>query len=667
MTTTVDRGTGIGPLGERSARWVVAVVLLVWLAAPYWPYLVDDALISAAYAEEWVSSGELRWTTGEVVEGYSNFLMVAWLALMALADLDLAKWAQLSSLGFGVSTLALLTALLPRGWGGTLTLLAVAAWAPLNYWSVQAMETTLYTLLLVSAWALTMVGGRVWPLALGVAALASLTRPEGLAHLLLIAATGLLKDNRNGTSALGAIGIVYLLIVYHAVRYSHYGSFWPTSVLVKISGVPLGTHGLAQLAGDAVPFLGVMVVALASLSFPRSPRLALAAVPMLVQSAVLVRASGDWMLWSRITMPGFLASLAAAAVLTGPARPTGRRLAFALGGAVLGCSLVSSGFASFALDQRIPLNPRAAYRSYTQGLDTPVAEDVVWAAWNVGSGDRLMAIDAGILGNMEELRFVDLRGLTHRPSAQATAERRMEPWFRDQVTSEPPAIEWIRLAEWDRPTPPPVPDYLFEQFELAGQVQYENGSTWWYSSTDRRGNAVLAARRLELLYKRYPSQPFLARHAAVALRAAGRVGDAIRLSEASRARWPREPIFAGAPENLTMLGSSAPLSWVEGRGFALYWNAKIWSVPLSREDVQSAVVYLDQDQAGDQPAQARLSLSGGCSWEREVSVSEPIGIKLQSIPCVDNGPSTITVQFLNDESRGDEDRNLYVRLELARY
>jgi hypothetical protein len=49
------------------ATWVVAGVLLLWLASPYWPRQLEDVFIVLAYAREWWTSGTLRWSSGEVV------------------------------------------------------------------------------------------------------------------------------------------------------------------------------------------------------------------------------------------------------------------------------------------------------------------------------------------------------------------------------------------------------------------------------------------------------------------------------------------------------------------------------------------------------------------------------------------------------------------------
>ena len=59
------------------ARWLMAIAVFVWLGARHWPETVDDTVISINYARQWAEGHGLTWTTGERVEGYSNFLLVA--------------------------------------------------------------------------------------------------------------------------------------------------------------------------------------------------------------------------------------------------------------------------------------------------------------------------------------------------------------------------------------------------------------------------------------------------------------------------------------------------------------------------------------------------------------------------------------------------------------
>ena len=59
---------------------VVALPVLLLHAFHYMPYMSDDSLIVARYAERLIEGRGLTWTDGERVEGYSNLL---WVLLIA--------------------------------------------------------------------------------------------------------------------------------------------------------------------------------------------------------------------------------------------------------------------------------------------------------------------------------------------------------------------------------------------------------------------------------------------------------------------------------------------------------------------------------------------------------------------------------------------------------
>ncbi len=130
---------------------MVAFAVMVRLAAPFWPGQIDDVFISLAYAWEWVEHGALQWSTGERVEGYSNFLLVVLLAAGARIGLDgglFAKWIELIA---ATGLLLAFWARAPRDVRGFAVLLALATWAPFSYWAVMGLETMLFALLLVVA------------------------------------------------------------------------------------------------------------------------------------------------------------------------------------------------------------------------------------------------------------------------------------------------------------------------------------------------------------------------------------------------------------------------------------------------------------------------------------------------------------------------------------
>ena len=613
-------------------RWGLACALLVWVAAPAWPEVVDDVYISAAYAHEWVEHGRLQWTTGEVVEGYSNLLMVAAMAGLVWLDLDVGLWAQILAMGCGAGVLALLSALLPRGAGGSLALLAVAGWAPLAWWSAQGMETTLYALLLSLAWVGAIRGGAATGWGVLAACLASLTRPEGAAHLLAVLAMGLRAWGGPWSMPAPALAGLLGLVGTHVLRVQHFGELWPTSALVKVAGVPWGLHGLAQLGGDLVSLAGPAVAVGAALVWRSQRRVLLALAPLAIQALVLVRASGDWMTWGRLTLPGALASLVALAVLLPPARPTPLRALLGGLGLLAGVVLAPVGYGRFDLDLRAPPTWARVREAWTHGLYTPVADDVAFAAWHLAEGASLATDRPGLLSHLSGIHL---------------------------VRSADENVDWRRVVGLAG-APPSVPD----GFHSLATVEYTTRTSTWRADTEARAGAALASTRLKEVYRRFPSHPELAREAAVALSAAGRLEEASAIARRAGRRWPHEALLAAAPESLFFVGGTAPRTWVEGRGFGLFWSAELWSRPLTAVELAGAVVHLDQDAAGAQPARVRLSLLGACEGSAEVDVGGPLSLPLSSLGGGGSaGPGELRVAFLNDAVEDGADRNVYVWVE----
>ena len=69
--------------------FVACVVVSSLHAAYYYPFLSDDSLISARYAQRLLDGHGLTWTDGKPVEGYSNLLWLLFTALLGAVGVDL--------------------------------------------------------------------------------------------------------------------------------------------------------------------------------------------------------------------------------------------------------------------------------------------------------------------------------------------------------------------------------------------------------------------------------------------------------------------------------------------------------------------------------------------------------------------------------------------------
>ena len=87
----------------------LCVFALIWAWQLRW--LSDDAFISFRYARNWVDGHGLVFNHGERVEGYTNFLWVAMLAIPNLIGLDIPTMAVLFCLASQIGVLIMTTRL----------------------------------------------------------------------------------------------------------------------------------------------------------------------------------------------------------------------------------------------------------------------------------------------------------------------------------------------------------------------------------------------------------------------------------------------------------------------------------------------------------------------------------------------------------------------------
>lgn len=640
------------------ARWLLAIAVFVWLGARHWPETVDDTVISINYARQWAEGHGLTWTSGERVEGYSNFLLVALLAAGIRLGADAALLAQGISVAAVVATLGVLSARLPRTAAGTAALLALAASGSLDYWGMIGLEGPLFGLLLGLGWA--RVASGTWGSGVALLALASVTRPEGPLYLGL-ALLARLRGARRWSEGDGlAVGSLALVLAYHATRVAWFGAFWPTPYLVKVLSVPWTRYGFAQVIGDlalAAPVLGALALA----SRLTRPQAGLALLPLLAQALLLWRASGDWMTHGRLILPGLIATSITWASLGTTRAPSAPRAVVGFALVLIAGVWMPTGYGQITLTPRqIPTLDEVS-RSLTRGLDTPLSEDVVWAARNVPSGDRVMAIDAGMLGAIPELKLIDSRGLVHRGFAEAAAARDEERFMRALVADPATCPEWMRIANWDGAPLPALPDWLGARYKLRVEVRYGPARVGWYATHDRVADADTARRRLDALWSAFPSQPLLTWHAALIRAEIGDMEGAMSIAADGHRRWPKAPRFAEAPASLSFPTGPFGLDHVLGRGAGLYWNAELRSRPVSAEEIRDTRLRLDVDAPGAEGAEARVSWQTPCGetssvvWVRAPEVVAPPS-------CEVRGVTRVQVAFTNDASGPAGDRNLFATL-----
>jgi hypothetical protein len=418
-------------------------------AVLYGRWIVDDAAITFAYARSIATgAGPVLQPGAEAVEGYSN---PAWLALLVLG-----RWLGLFDRGawFGVPDHVAFPKVLALGLVAgvfaccytaasaltrrpvLVTILAglvTAAVPSFVIWTVSGLENAL---LAVAATGLAAVlvravaGDRLYAVATPVwcgllAALAALTRPDGLVHVAAFPLVALLLLRRADLArAVRSVALSVLVFAvpvgaYLAWRLATFGEYLPNTAIAKSQGLPgvaaaLRPAELVASVGWPAALLAVAAVG-AVVARPGSR----AFVALLVPLALAVLAFGvlepDWMGQLRFATPvwplGALAGIAAAVVvapaLSARAQAVGAVLA--VGAALVsGLALVDSARA-FRAAPTAPLclvaqNTGNAINSYADVVDVP---DPV-----------LLAPDIGGAALVSDLRVVDVAGLADRRIAR---------------------------------------------------------------------------------------------------------------------------------------------------------------------------------------------------------------------------------------------------------
>jgi hypothetical protein len=233
-------------------RWVLvalaglAVVACVLFAVPG-AWVVDDAAIAWSFSRNWAQGhGLVAWAGGERVEGYSDFL---WVALVAVGEaLGVESWYTAKALGaaFTVATLPLLYriagALAPRTpvVAGLAAAAVFAVDTQVSVFGASGLENALFTFLLAAGIWGTLEEARTqrapWSsLAfLGIA----LTRPEGIVYAALAGGAALLwteRDRRGAGRIAGWLALFWVpFLAYHAVRYTYFAWPFPMTYYAKV-------------------------------------------------------------------------------------------------------------------------------------------------------------------------------------------------------------------------------------------------------------------------------------------------------------------------------------------------------------------------------------------------------------------------------------------------
>jgi arabinofuranosyltransferase len=415
------------------ALLVAAAAWMAWLAV----YQVDDAFIVYRYARSLGRGDGFVFNPGERVEGVTCFLWTLALAPLSAAGAPLPRVAPWLTALAGLTCLALVARRHAESEGRDRVALRdvlppalLAATPAFTYWSVGALETVPYALLLTLAarrHAQETRSGAGWASAawLGIA---GLVRPE--TPLVVAALAADRARSRGAVATVRWVGVVAaILLPFLLLRRAYFGSWLPNTYYAKADApLPvLVANGLDYMrgctasivpsfgaSGGAFVVLGALVLA-ALLAFAwRRPALLAEAIVVLAVTAAVVVEGGDWMVLYRFWVPALpcLAVIAGAALVR---LSSWRRWGTAAATLVV-VAVVANGLTTGVRERNggrgllvNAIGYRHAHREVARFLNEHAA-----------AGDAVALMDVGMIGwEADRLRVIDITGLTDHDIAHA--------------------------------------------------------------------------------------------------------------------------------------------------------------------------------------------------------------------------------------------------------
>ena len=381
------------------APWLGAVCVLGLGAASY-PFTVDDAYITARYAEQICAGNGYAFSGSLPSDGVTGPLWLVPGLVACVLGLDPLWVAKLLGLALSACGAAVPVAALRRRAGGRIAAWVAAALigvqSSLAIWGVAGLETGAATCAMSVAVvaALRRPTPGAWRVGGGICALAWL-RPElALASGVLLAFVWL-RDRKVGQRAFVAACAGAASVVLW--RLSMFDHALPLSLAAKPAELD---HGLAYSLRSALLVSGVgglLLVASAAVRGGRDGRML--AWLLLAHWTALVLCGGDWMPGFRLAAP-LLPAYGLAAGL-GLSRLRGTRPQRLVASVALCSALLATGLESWSsiVDARASAQPRLqvgpALLSFLAEQPGPVA-----------------LVDIGFLGRGSDREVLDLGGLT---------------------------------------------------------------------------------------------------------------------------------------------------------------------------------------------------------------------------------------------------------------
>lgn len=254
--------------------WLVASLVLLVRALPTWDTVVDDAYITARYAEQLAAGNGLVYNAGQPpVEGYTN---LAWtLMLGGLRLLGAPAHEAMIGLGFGWAVLGLLGMVLlsdvlldrPKAaWLPAVPALALAATPHYAVVATNGLETPQFLAwATLSIWGVWVSKGHWrWLAGLALGGLCAV-RPEGVAvagGVVLLDLIERRRDWKSPSTWAPLFGVVAVFVPLELWRWSVYGAWVPNTGPAKANMTWSAALKLNSkyVGGDADFWIGALIL-----------------------------------------------------------------------------------------------------------------------------------------------------------------------------------------------------------------------------------------------------------------------------------------------------------------------------------------------------------------------------------------------------------------------
>jgi arabinofuranosyltransferase len=420
------------PKNSRTWLFIAICVFFLLHAAQYWSWVEDDVFITLRYADNLADGKGLVYNEGQRVEGFSNLAWVLLAAGAQLAGADPLFVLRLSGLIGGLACL-LIAWLMARRLspeGGVELLLAplFLAFGPiLARHSVSGLETTAYAMCF-SFCLLTIISGaetrRRFVLGLSSLCMLIVLRPEGAVFglLLLIIARGGSLGRRPAWIVFGLA-----LAVFLAWRWWYFGTLLPNTFYFKMTGGESAIRSGIRYTREFLHYngggilVGFSLVLLLSRHAASNIRRILPIIAL--QTALVVKAGGDWMYHYRFyapLMPLLSATLAGGIGFTLAA---GRRLP----GRCRSLSLIIAAALAVTFSG-IYLGERHVWRVVMPSVESgnyltqSYARLGLWLREHTPPGSTVAVSDIGAIGYYSRREIIDMFGLVDRHIARMPGE-----------------------------------------------------------------------------------------------------------------------------------------------------------------------------------------------------------------------------------------------------